>query len=70
MVSESAFQTPRREGLIKFLTHSTIGIVMVANFVTYTALSLLSTFFPLYAERELNASSMVRVLPSPRPVAT
>lgn len=53
-----------------FIRRTTLACVLAATFNVYTALSLLSCFFPLYAEKHLNASKMtIGIIFAAHPIA-
>ena len=49
----------RRKSLELFKRKTTLATVFIANFTLYTALSILSAFFPVYAQEKFHASSLV-----------
>jgi len=49
----------RRSSLQLFKRKTTLATVFVANFTVYTALSVLSAFFPVYAQEKFHASSLL-----------
>ena len=48
----------RRKRTRALVSKVTIYTVFLSNFIVYTSLSMLSPFFPMYAESKFNASSL------------